>query len=40
MVNLLVRDSPFPVVYTGGLNPLLWRPITGIESFDVVPYSR
>tara|TARA_B100000519_G_scaffold114217_1_gene98720 strand:- start:168 stop:2120 length:1953 start_codon:yes stop_codon:yes gene_type:complete len=29
---------PFPVVYTGGLNPLLWRPITGIESFDVVPY--
>eukprot|EP00937_MAST-01D_sp_MAST-1D-sp2_P004366 g4366.t1 len=29
---------PFPVVYTGGINPLLWRPLTGIESFDVVPY--
>eukprot|EP01063_Lacrimia_lanifica_P028058 TRINITY_DN4025_c0_g1_i4.p1 TRINITY_DN4025_c0_g1~~TRINITY_DN4025_c0_g1_i4.p1 ORF type:complete len:559 (+),score=118.82 TRINITY_DN4025_c0_g1_i4:44-1720(+) len=29
---------PYPTVYTGGINPLLWRPLTGIESFDVVPY--
>jgi len=29
---------PFPVIYTGGVNPLLWRPLTGIESFDVLPY--
>lgn len=29
---------PFPVIYTGGVNPLLWRPLTGILSFDIVPY--
>ena len=26
---------PFPVVYTGGINPFLWRPLTGIMSFDI-----
>lgn len=30
---------PFPVIYTGGVNPLLWRPQTGIASFDVPPYN-
>jgi hypothetical protein len=29
---------PFPVVYTGGINPLLWRPITGIGSFSLPSY--
>jgi hypothetical protein len=29
---------PFPVIYTGGVNPLLWRPLTGILSFDIPPY--
>ncbi|KAK9150562.1 hypothetical protein Syun_008871 [Stephania yunnanensis] len=29
---------PFAVVYTGGVNPLLWRPITGIGSFDLPSY--
>ncbi|XP_047311596.1 peptide-N4-(N-acetyl-beta-glucosaminyl)asparagine amidase A [Impatiens glandulifera] len=29
---------PFTVVYTGGINPLLWRPITGIGSFDLPSY--
>ncbi|ERN13870.1 hypothetical protein AMTRI_Chr01g132660 [Amborella trichopoda] len=29
---------PFTVVYTGGVNPLLWRPITGIGSFDLPSY--
>ncbi|KAG1335254.1 peptide-N4-(N-acetyl-beta-glucosaminyl)asparagine amidase A [Cocos nucifera] len=29
---------PFTVIYTGGLNPLLWRPITGIGSFDLPSY--
>ena len=33
------RASPFPVVYTGGINPLLWHPLTGILSFDIVPYA-
>ena len=28
---------PFPTVYTGGIciYPMLWRPLTGIESFDM-----
>jgi len=30
---------PFPVIYTGGVNPLAWRPLTGIASLDVPPYS-
>ena len=29
---------PFPVVYSGGIDPLLWRPLAGIESFDIPPY--
>ncbi|URE42974.1 Peptide N-acetyl-beta-D-glucosaminyl asparaginase amidase A [Musa troglodytarum] len=30
---------PFTVIYTGGVNPLLWRPISGIGSFDLPSYS-
>mmetsp|Transcript_25691 Transcript_25691/g.40620 ORF Transcript_25691/g.40620 Transcript_25691/m.40620 type:complete len:435 (-) Transcript_25691:194-1498(-) len=30
--------NPFPVIYTGGVCPILWRPLTGILSFDIVPY--
>ncbi|KAL5222403.1 hypothetical protein ABZP36_027116 [Zizania latifolia] len=29
---------PFTVIYTGGFNPLLWRPITGIGSFNLPTY--
>ena len=29
---------PYPVIYTGGVNPLLWRPIVGISAFDVPTY--
>ncbi|KAF6173999.1 hypothetical protein GIB67_039950 [Kingdonia uniflora] len=29
---------PFTVVYTGGISPLLWRPISGIGSFDLPSY--
>ncbi|KAJ6796406.1 peptide-N4-(N-acetyl-beta-glucosaminyl)asparagine amidase A-like [Iris pallida] len=29
---------PFTVIYTGGINPLLWRPITGVGSFDLPTY--
>ncbi|TVU22831.1 hypothetical protein EJB05_32551, partial [Eragrostis curvula] len=29
---------PFPVIYTGGINPLIWRPITGIGSFNMPTY--
>lgn len=26
---------PFPIVYTGGINPGLWRPIVGIDVYDI-----
>lgn len=29
---------PFPYVYTGGVNPLLWRPLTGIHTMDIPSY--
>ena len=29
---------PFPVIYTGGVCPLLWRPVSGIHSFNIPPY--
>jgi hypothetical protein len=30
---------PMVVIYTGGINPFLWRPLTGIMSFDIPAYS-
>jgi hypothetical protein len=30
---------PFPYIYTGGVNPLLWRPITAIRTLDLPAYS-
>lgn len=27
--------NPFPVIYTGGINPFLWRPLSGIMSFNI-----
>lgn len=29
---------PFPVVFTGGVVPGLWRPIVGVEAFDLREY--
>lgn len=29
---------PYPYVYTGGVNPLLWRPIVGIDTLDIPAY--
>jgi hypothetical protein len=29
---------PFPYVYTGGVNPLIWRPLTGIHTLDIPSY--
>lgn len=29
---------PFTVIYTGGVNPLLWRPITDIDSVNLPSY--
>ncbi|KAJ3313641.1 hypothetical protein HDV04_001651 [Boothiomyces sp. JEL0838] len=34
----LVSFEPIPpTVYTGGMNPLLWRPIVGIDTFNLPP---
>jgi Peptide N-acetyl-beta-D-glucosaminyl asparaginase amidase A len=33
--KLVYIDAIFPTIYTGGMNPLLWRPIVGIGAFDV-----
>jgi hypothetical protein len=29
---------PFPIVYTGGINPALWVPVVGIAAYDVPAY--
>lgn len=29
---------PKPYIYTGGVNPLLWRPITGIQTMNIPTY--
>nr|KYP42782.1 Peptide-N4-(N-acetyl-beta-glucosaminyl)asparagine amidase A [Cajanus cajan] len=36
--NLVGAVWPFTVIYTGGVNLYLWRPITGIGSFDLPSY--
>mmetsp|Transcript_9729 Transcript_9729/g.34532 ORF Transcript_9729/g.34532 Transcript_9729/m.34532 type:complete len:683 (-) Transcript_9729:86-2134(-) len=36
--HLAGAQHPFPVLYTGGMNPLLWRPLTGILSLDIPAY--
>jgi hypothetical protein len=30
--------QPFPYVYTGGVNPLIWRPLSGIRTLDIPSY--
>ncbi|MED6199424.1 Peptide-N4-(N-acetyl-beta-glucosaminyl)asparagine amidase A [Stylosanthes scabra] len=36
--NVVGSVWPFTVIFTGGVNPLLWRPITAIGSFDLPSY--
>ncbi|KAI8900295.1 peptide N-acetyl-beta-D-glucosaminyl asparaginase amidase A-domain-containing protein [Globomyces pollinis-pini] len=33
--TLVGLDWPFPTIYTGGMNPLAWRPIVAIGAFDL-----
>lgn len=30
--------TPFPVVFTGGVNPMLWKPIVSIRAYDLPGY--
>ncbi|MGC0313877.1 hypothetical protein QBC98_002353 [Kitasatospora acidiphila] len=30
--------QPFPAIYTGGISPLMWRPIPSIDAFRTQPY--
>jgi hypothetical protein len=36
--HLAGLQSPFPVIFTGGVAPGLWRPIVGIQAFDLQEY--
>ncbi|CAN4123408.1 unnamed protein product [Withania somnifera] len=36
--NLVGSVVPFPVVFTGGINPLFWEPVVSIGSFDLPSY--
>ncbi|KAA0066768.1 peptide-N4-(N-acetyl-beta-glucosaminyl)asparagine amidase A [Cucumis melo var. makuwa] len=36
--DIVAAVWPFTVIYTGGVNPLLWRPISGIGSFNLPSY--
>ncbi|KAI5848748.1 peptide N-acetyl-beta-D-glucosaminyl asparaginase amidase A-domain-containing protein [Morchella snyderi] len=44
-VQLLINGDlagvawPFAEIYTGGINPALWRPIVGIAAYDVPEYT-
>ncbi|KAM0043077.1 putative peptide-N(4)-(N-acetyl-beta-glucosaminyl)asparagine amidase [Helianthus debilis subsp. tardiflorus] len=29
---------PFPVIYSGGINPLFWKPVVSIGAFDIPSY--
>ena len=31
--------SPYSVIYTGGVAPMLWRPISAIDAIDTLPYT-
>lgn len=36
--NFVGSVVPFPVIFTGGINPLFWEPIVGIGAFDLPSY--
>ncbi|MCD9640753.1 hypothetical protein HAX54_026281 [Datura stramonium] len=36
--NLVGSVVPFPVIFTGGINPLYWEPLVSIGAFDLPSY--
>lgn len=36
--NVVGSVVPFPVIFTGGINPLFWEPIVSIGAFDLPTY--
>lgn len=36
--NLAGYASPFPVFFTGGVNPMLWKPIVSVRAYDIPGY--
>ena len=36
--SLAAATFHFPVIYSGGNNPLFWRPMAGIMQFDIPPH--
>ncbi|KAL3508405.1 hypothetical protein ACH5RR_027806 [Cinchona calisaya] len=36
--NLIGSVVPFPVIFTGGINPLFWEPVVSIGAFDLPSY--
>lgn len=36
--NFVASEIPFPVIFTGGINPLFWEPVVGIGAFDLPSY--
>lgn len=43
VVNIYIDDilintiAPEPIIYSGGISPALWKPIIGINAFDIKP---
>ena len=36
--KLVGSEMPFPVIFTGGINPLLWKPVVAIGAFNLPSY--
>ncbi|GMH26815.1 hypothetical protein Nepgr_028658 [Nepenthes gracilis] len=36
--RVVAAEIPFPVIFTGGINPLFWEPVVAIGAFDVPSY--
>ncbi|KAJ7959610.1 Peptide-N4-(N-acetyl-beta-glucosaminyl)asparagine amidase A protein [Quillaja saponaria] len=36
--EIIGSEVPFPVIFTGGINPLFWEPVVGIGAFNLPSY--